>query len=107
MTPPTCLVSLSVNLMANVLRGEIKSIFRRTKAAKTLIRQQQKSGMTDRTDTVYLFDDEGDTVIGTKDVRYRPSRPDLNHFVDPKSPYKLVIKSKAKLKRKGKPCSFY
>lgn len=100
---PPC--HLTVDLMANVLYGEIKEILSRTKATKHLLKQQQRAGFSSLVTSRRITNSSGE-FIGSEETRTRPYRPDLmiEGNITPKT---LQQKSREKLARKNKPCNFY
>jgi hypothetical protein len=80
--------TLSINLMANVLIGELKSISRRTREVKLLKTKQQ------RLVTKIAGDSSLKKVMTMKNIT-------ISDVKDPTTPESLIERSRQKLKRKG------
>lgn len=85
---------LSINLMANVLIGELKSVSRRTREVKLLKTKQQ------RLVTKIVGDVSLKNVMTVKNIT-------IGDVKDPTTPEILINRSRAKLKRKGLPNTLY
>lgn len=81
---------LSMNLFQNVLKGELKSIVRRSREVKLLKTKQQRLMTKVGNDRLLTV-----TPITIGDIK------------DPTTPESLIEKSRAKLKRKGKQSNLY
>jgi hypothetical protein len=99
---------LSVNLMTNVLIGELKSITRRSRQVKILKTKQQRVVTKLRQDgfeTMLCHD--GGHVLARVDEKLVIPNITLADVTDETTPEKLVERSRKKLARLGKPTTLY
>jgi len=99
---------LSVNLMTNVLVGELKSITRRSRQVKILKTKQQRVVTKLRQDgfeTMLCHD--GDHVLARVDEQLVIPNITLANVVDETTAEVLIRRSRKKLERLGKPTTLY
>lgn len=97
---------MAVNMMANVVRGEIKSNLNKSRKIRSLENQQLKLRLTTKDTNTEVRNGNGD-LMGWEKVTFVPTTSQLTHIKDPKTVSFLQEKSKKKLKAAGKPNTLY
>jgi hypothetical protein len=97
---------LAVNLMANVLKGDIKRITHKARKIIHIERAQHNLGLTTKINRTVIHNTDG-VVIGHEVTQFCPTTTKLDQIVDLKQSWSLQIKSRNKLKRLGKECKLY
>ena len=98
--------AVTVDLMINVIRGEIKDIINKARKITNIERQQLVMGLTTRDRHVDIRNGNGD-LLGYEVTRFTPKDVHLRHIPDLKTSRMLQIKSRDKLKKANKPNTLY
>ena len=104
---------LTVNLVSNVLRGELKSIARRTREVRLM--ERRSTGRPSMSLTVFAIKkwaEKSGVEIDDEVARnvlegLLPRKTTINDVFDPITPETLVDRSTRRLSRLGKPNTFY
>ena len=96
----------AVDLMINVIRGEIKDIVNKARKITNIERQQLVMGLTTKENRVDIRNGNGD-LLGVEVTKFKPIDVDLASIPDSKTSRMLQIKSRNKLKAAGKPNTLY
>jgi len=94
---------LCIDLMSNILIGEVKSITRRSREV-VLMQKKQQRALTDVSRRDYIKTPGGDVIAI---VNVIPRKIQMSSFQDCTTPATLVAKSCKKLKRLGVKNTFY
>lgn len=97
---------LSIDLMSNVIRGEIKRIINKARQINHIERQQRNIGMKETSNSTDVRNANG-VLVGYEKTTFHPITPQLVRMKDPKTSVALQKKSAAKLKAAGKPNTLY
>jgi hypothetical protein len=97
---------LAVTLMLNVIKGDLKSMGRRSRKTRLLEKAQVQALGKIVENKKPVHNKEGVT-IGYEITKFEPSKIDIKYVDDGVTAYRLQMKSRKKLARAGKKCELY